>query len=242
MIAIQSSGSAAWWEPVPCSTVWCRDAVPATDAGYMSRKIESLERINSRRETNENFDQRNSCKRLGTSCLHELHESKFSFVSRIEFIDASILSNCSAHVSGATHAPSHWPAPAGLAPRHTRRDDVSGDVGGAWAAASHRRRVQSHLNLTCEPTRPARLGVFDRKAPTRSRLAPPSRLNGSPRVRSEVPCWFCDEFRSTALCEAVQKRPFNACRNPFSFRPGETPQWGLMPQISGAIILQLTEL
>ena len=38
-------------------------------------------------------------KRLGTSRLHELHESKFSFVSRIEFI-RSKLSNFSAHVSG----------------------------------------------------------------------------------------------------------------------------------------------
>ena len=41
----------------------------------------------------------NSCKRLGTSRLHELHESKFPFVSRIEFI-RSKLSNFSAHVYG----------------------------------------------------------------------------------------------------------------------------------------------
>ena len=37
-----------------------------TDPGYMGKKIESLERINSIRETNENFDSCNSCKRLGT--------------------------------------------------------------------------------------------------------------------------------------------------------------------------------
>ena len=61
--------------------------------------MESFERINSIRETNENFDSCNSCKRLGTSRLHELHESKFPFVSRIEFI-RSKLSNLSAHVYG----------------------------------------------------------------------------------------------------------------------------------------------
>ena len=53
------------------------------------------------RETNGNFDSCNSCKRLGTSGLHELHESKFPFVSRIEFI-RSKLSNFSAHVYGVT--------------------------------------------------------------------------------------------------------------------------------------------
>ena len=46
----------------------------------------------------------NSCKRLGTSRLHELHESKFPFVSRIEFI-RSKLSNFSAHVSVVIEAP-----------------------------------------------------------------------------------------------------------------------------------------
>ena len=47
----------------------------------------------------ENFDSCNSCKRLGTSRLHELHESKFPLVSRIEFI-RSKLSNFSVHVYG----------------------------------------------------------------------------------------------------------------------------------------------
>ena len=51
------------------------------------------------RETNGNFDSCNSCKRLVPSRLHELHESKFPFVSRIEFI-RSKHSNFSAHVSG----------------------------------------------------------------------------------------------------------------------------------------------
>ena len=46
------------------------------------------------RETNGNFE---SCKRLGTSRLHDLHESNFPFVSRIEFI-RSKLSNLSADV------------------------------------------------------------------------------------------------------------------------------------------------
>ena len=66
---------------------------------HEQKKFESFERINSIRETNGNFDSCNSCKRLGTSRLHEMHESKFPFVSRIEFI-RSKLSNFSAHVSG----------------------------------------------------------------------------------------------------------------------------------------------
>ena len=53
------------------------------------------------RETNGNFDSCISYKRLGTSRLHELHESKFPFVSRIEFIPSKLL-NFSAHVYGAT--------------------------------------------------------------------------------------------------------------------------------------------
>ena len=52
------------------------------------------------REINGNFDSCNSCKRLAPSRLHELHESKFPFVLRIEFI-RSKLSNFSAHVYGA---------------------------------------------------------------------------------------------------------------------------------------------
>ena len=53
-------------------------------------KFESFERINSIRETNGNFDSCNSCKRLVPSRLHELHESKFPFVSRIEFIRSKL--------------------------------------------------------------------------------------------------------------------------------------------------------
>ena len=79
--------------PLPCRS-------PATPYTW-AEKFESLERINSIRETNGNFDSCNSCKRLGTSRLHELHESKFSFVSRIEFI-RSKLSNFSAHVYGVS--------------------------------------------------------------------------------------------------------------------------------------------
>ena len=68
----------------------------------MSRKIESFGRINSIRDTNGSFDLYiNSCKRLGTSVLHELHllDSIFPFASCIEFI-RSKLSNFSDHVSG----------------------------------------------------------------------------------------------------------------------------------------------
>ena len=70
-----------------------------TDPGYMSRKFKSFERINSILEINGSFHSCNSCKRLGTSRLHELHESKIPFVSRIEFI-RSKLSNYFPHVSG----------------------------------------------------------------------------------------------------------------------------------------------
>ena len=80
-------------EPV----VWQQLLTPYTWA----EKFESFERINSIRETNGNFDSCNSCKRLVSSRLHELHESKFPFVSRIEFI-RSKLSNFSAHVYGVT--------------------------------------------------------------------------------------------------------------------------------------------
>ena len=55
------------------------------------RNSKSFERIDSIRETNKNFDSCNSCKRLGTIHLHELHESKFPFVSRIEFIRSKLL-------------------------------------------------------------------------------------------------------------------------------------------------------
>ena len=74
---------------------WWLSLTPDTWA----EKFESFERINSIRETNGNFDSCISCKRLGTSRLHDLHESKFPFVSRIEFI-RSKLSNFSAHVYG----------------------------------------------------------------------------------------------------------------------------------------------
>ena len=61
------------------------------------------------RETNESFDSCKSCKRLVPTRLHDLHESKLSFVSRIEFI-RSKLSNFSAHVSGPMSAERRCPA------------------------------------------------------------------------------------------------------------------------------------
>ena len=73
------------------------------DPVYMSRKFESFERIISIRVTNGNSDSCHSCKRLVPSGLHELHESKFPFVTRIEII-RSKLSNFSAHVYGVTDA------------------------------------------------------------------------------------------------------------------------------------------
>ena len=63
-----------------------RPKIADIDPGYMSSKFESLERINSIRETNGSFDACISCKRLGTSRLHEIHVPKLPFVSRIEFV------------------------------------------------------------------------------------------------------------------------------------------------------------
>ena len=65
----------------------------------MSRKTLKFRTDKFDSETNGNFDSSNSCKRLGTSRLYELLESKFSFVSRIEFI-RSKLSKFSDHVCG----------------------------------------------------------------------------------------------------------------------------------------------
>ena len=64
-----------------------------------AEKFESFERINSIRETSGNFDLCDSCKLLVPSRLHELHGSKFQFLSHIEFI-LSKLSSFPAHVSG----------------------------------------------------------------------------------------------------------------------------------------------
>ena len=86
----------------PDSSEWTGPtAMPTLTPYTWADKLESFERINSIRETNGNFDSCDSCKRLGTSRLHELHESKFPFVSRIEFM-RSKLSNFSAHVYGVT--------------------------------------------------------------------------------------------------------------------------------------------
>ena len=71
------------------------------------------------RGTNGSFDTCSSCKRLGTSRLHELHESKLTFVSRIEFI-RSKHSNFSAHVSGVAITTVQAPGPVGLMAVHCR--------------------------------------------------------------------------------------------------------------------------
>ena len=106
--AASSAASAAAPSFLTGGNLLTRRQFSVTGPGYMSRKIVSLKQINSIRKTNGNFDSRNSCKRLGTSRLHELHESKLPFDSRIEHI-RSKLSNFSAHVSGAT-APAGWRA------------------------------------------------------------------------------------------------------------------------------------
>ena len=56
------------------------------------------------RVTNGNFYSGNSCKWLVPSCLHELLEQKFPFVTRIESIRLT-LTNISAHVSRFIEGP-----------------------------------------------------------------------------------------------------------------------------------------
>ena len=55
-----------------------------------AEKFETLERTSSIRKTNGNLNSCNSCRRLGSSRLHDLHESKFSPVSCIEFIRSKL--------------------------------------------------------------------------------------------------------------------------------------------------------
>ena len=77
----------------PCRNIAARVTTPPEYPGrwhhdpvYMSRKNRKFRTEKFDTEINGNFDSCNSCKRLGTSRLHELHEPKFPFVSRIEFI------------------------------------------------------------------------------------------------------------------------------------------------------------
>ena len=73
-----------------------------SDSGFMNGKIRKLDEFYTYlRVTNGNFDSCNYCKRMVPSRLHDLHESKFPFVTRIEFI-RSKLSNFSADVSGVS--------------------------------------------------------------------------------------------------------------------------------------------
>ena len=71
---------------------------PSETPDTWAEKFESFERLNSIRVTNGNFDSCNSCKRLVSSRLHELHESKCPFVILMEFF-CSKLSNFSAYES-----------------------------------------------------------------------------------------------------------------------------------------------
>ena len=74
-----------------------------SDPGYMSRKIRKFRTYKFDSEAIESFDWCKICKRLVPSRLHDLHESKLSFVSGMKFI-RSKHSNFSAHVSVVTDA------------------------------------------------------------------------------------------------------------------------------------------
>ena len=90
-------------EPEPTVDFWGGGG-PVSDPGYMSRRIRKFRTDKFDARNKGNFDSCNSCKWLITSRLHELHESNFPFVSRIEFIRSKLL-NFSAHVSGSV---SRW--------------------------------------------------------------------------------------------------------------------------------------
>ena len=112
----------------------CREGGGGLDAAVPSHRpriheqkiIENLELTNSIRETSGSFDSCNSCKQVGTSRLHELHESKPLFVSRIEFI-RSKLSDFSAHVFGVT-APVRGIRQTGTVLGHTDGRRRNGDA------------------------------------------------------------------------------------------------------------------
>ena len=115
-----------------------------------AEKFESFERINSIRETNGNFDSCNSCKRLVPSSLHELHESKFLFVSRFEFIRLK-LSIFSAHVylvaipnvSVRRHNDPDWGPAAGSAGLESKESSSEDRRAGLTRARTRSTRVQS---------------------------------------------------------------------------------------------------
>ena len=84
------------------------------DPRYMSRKnrkfrTDKFDTCNKNgNKTNGNFDSSNSCKRLGTSRLHESLESKFPFVTRIDLSVRNFI--IFYHVSGVlVAAPSRGP-------------------------------------------------------------------------------------------------------------------------------------
>ena len=73
--------------PLPGCTAPQSPPEAVIDSVYMGINIRKFRTDKFDSVTNENFDSCNSlCKRLGTSRLQELHESKFPFVSRIKFI------------------------------------------------------------------------------------------------------------------------------------------------------------
>ena len=106
--------------------------------------MESFERINSIRVTNGKFNSCNPCKRLVPSRLHELHDSKFLFVSHIEFI-RSKLSNFSAHVYVETHGSVLWPSDGRIESladsTKTPRKTLTAQQISARAVSSHQRRL-----------------------------------------------------------------------------------------------------
>ena len=91
---------AAGRRPRPCDERWARPYRGARHRLTLRRPMPRREPLmRSRRRSLDLLDPEWAGAVLGTSRLHELHESKFPFVSRIKFI-RSKLSNFSAHASG----------------------------------------------------------------------------------------------------------------------------------------------
>ena len=104
------------------------------DPVYMSRKIRKFRTDKFDSETNGNFDSCNSCKRLVPSRLHELHESKFPFVS-LSNLSVRNFRIFSAHVYGVCETEKRTGSPLclGRAPGPGTEQTVAvWDSGKSW--------------------------------------------------------------------------------------------------------------
>ena len=106
-----------------------------------NRKINSQTKVY--KTTSRHVDSFSSCKRLGTSRLHDLHDSKFLCVTRIEFI-RSKLSISSAHVSGVCDSKCGTDPPTSAAAGHGEGEEAAAGARGQSGLAASLKRSGSH--------------------------------------------------------------------------------------------------